>query len=395
MMRAAGCLLLLGAAFARAQEPTGYTFTLDGAPCTPTVTTIEGSAGEPRAGDVVSVIGFRMVLDAPGHYAFTTEGEPLVRRMWCERDGLRTLALVDLRAAAEVEDLTAADWLSLRGLRFQAWNEDLARCLDRIDGARCVVQFDRSARPERLPTFPRQLRYLALPRLEAAGLHGLADLHDLVYLTLPWQQEITTVDWIAGLPLLRHLELEATGVTDLAPLGGHGRLRTVLAPSTPITQLPTVRLPQLERMVAYASGCPAEEAARFRALQPGAQIAMTFRDLLVARLQPAAGLRIRTGSTCHPKPNETVVYASDRPDEVAALVGLLRTREAYSRPYSVPGCEPRVLQFLDAHGELLLEVGLFESMALRCYDLWNKPVSLDPDHREPLRRWLTERGVHL
>lgn len=54
-----------------------------------------------------------------------------------------------------------------------------------------------------------------------------------------------------------------------------------------------------------------------------------------------------------------------------------------------------MLQFLDADGELLLEVGLFESMALRCYDLWNKPVSLDPDHREPLRRWLTERGVHL
>lgn len=391
-------LLLFLALPGCAAAPVGYSFFLDGQPCTPSFTAVEGTPGSPREGDLLSIGGGDMVLDAPGAYHFETDPahrEAYDRRLWRVDGGTRRLVAMALERSDRALDLTAGDWATLRGLEFQGWDAAMAPCLLRVDAARCLLSFTPMARFPELPPLPRALRYLDLHWAEGAGFVGVQELTDLRLLRVPAKTTIATVDFAARLTALRYLDLEGTAVRDLTPLGGHPSLRTVLAPCTPIERLPDRGMTALRQLVAYASGCPEVEAARFAALVPAARVVVTCRAMLLEAVAGAVRLRIRTGSTCHPSPEDREVHVTERAEEIAQLLELLRPEEDYSPGWVVPGCGQFTLEFQDARGRLLLEVGLLGTGCVRSGRIWNTPVMLAHAVCEPLREWLRARGAAI
>lgn len=204
------------------------------------------------------------------------------------------------------------------------------------------------------------------------------------------------VDWISGLPELRWLDLECVGA-DLRPLAGHPRLRTVLAAHCRIKELPTESMPALREFLAPFSDCPDAEVERMRRLHAGARIRTTPRDVLLDCIGTATCLRLRTGASCHPHPSDRVVYATNDRSEICALLDLLKPRGGYEHNWSIPGCDHGVMQFLDANGALLAEVGMIGTGTLRSYQAWGTTPSFlgSEEKAAALGEWLAARGLQI
>jgi hypothetical protein len=397
---AAVTAILLVAACTRATPdpaPFAYRFYLEGQPFTPSVVPVEGTVAQPRAGDLIWVNAHRLVLGEPGAYRFEQERTTPThdRRLWCTQDeGERVLvALAYVNTVEELRDLNPPDWAALRAVEFDSWDDSWSSMLTHLDPARCLLCFDTFAKLTTLSVLPQALRYLDLEYSHNEDAAGLERLTELRYLQVPGREESVTVAWAMRLPQLRRLGIDGTSIRDLTPLGGHPHLGWIQATSTPIEKLPWSRLPCLQELVAYASGCPDAEAERFRILNPGGHIVTTYRGLLLEAVRGAQRLRIRTGSTCHPCKDDHQVYVSDQPGEIAQLVGLLQTSEHYTGHYVVPGCDQYTLEFRDGNGALLLEVGLLGTRQLRSGRIWNQPAPLADSAREPLHAWLRGRSV--
>lgn len=371
-------------------KPARFVFVLDGKAIDASITPV-GHDGAPQCGDVAWISGPRIVLDEPGAYELERDrAAARGDRLWAVHGGTRRLVGLEVKEPEDVADLVDSDWHDLRGVEFECWDPAFVSRLAAIDARRCLVTFRHFTHFERLPPLPAHLRYLDLHYSHVDQLADLARLDELRFLVLPHREEVTSVDWATALPCLRHLDLTGTAVHDLTPLGCHPTLHTVLAAHAPITKLPATRMPSLRRFVAHSSGCPDGEAARFRALQPRTAIAMTRGEMLAAAVHAATSLRIRTGCTVDPRPTDRVVYTTDRPDEIAELVGLVRMFEGYCGESSVPGCDRFSCEFLSPTGDRLLLLG-YGDIYVRS-SLWDD-AGLDESCRAPLRRWFEQRGL--
>ncbi|MFY9342463.1 MAG: hypothetical protein WAT39_08230 [Planctomycetota bacterium] len=402
MLRPLSLLLVAAPCATAAPQPPAtpvpaYEFFLDEAPYEPARIAIEGTATQPREGDLVWVAGVWLVLGEPGTYRFDQDTSSCTdhrRRVWCTRDGNRALVGLLLKDLAHTQDLTAADWRSLRGLCFEAWNPEIAACLTGITAARCHLDFGVFADFDELPDFPIDLQYLDLDFAEPRSLAGIERLTSLRHLQLPRRYAGPSIEWVKRMPALCRLSVDGTSVTDLTPLDGHPSLRRVFASNTPLTRLPTRRLPALEEFRAHSTGCPVDEAARFRKLQNGARVTLSNREALLEGIRGATRLRLREGSTCHPRPQDRQLYETDDAAEIARVIALLQTEETHCGLFMIPGCEQHALVFLDAKGAVLVEVGVFGASTLRCPKLWNTEPSVPAAAQEPLRAWLRSRGAN-
>lgn len=368
-----------------------YRFLLEDGEHDPSYTTLHGALEQPRPGDIVWALGQEFVLEDTATYRLAREGDHRVWRSFT--DGRRELIALRFEGSPEDLELTKDHWQTLRGLTIDRWTPEAAARLAWIDPTRCLVSFGVFVDFEKLPDLPRRLRYLDIAWTDLVDLSGIERLEELRYLRMPREQELKSLKGVARLRELRYVKFTGSGIADLTALGGHPNLRRIEAPCSPITALPRQRLPRLERFVACGSGCPATEADRFRTQQPGALVAVTYGRVLRGALRGAVRMRIRTGSTCHPRATDRELFATTDAAEIAELVALLRPREGHSKVYMIPGCGLRTCEFFDADGNEILEVGLLELVAMRSSQIWEQPPGVAAEVRDPLRSWMAARGV--
>lgn len=359
---------------------------LDGQP-------LEVSAGiygrqQPQAGDIAWACYGYVRLGPGGDYQLERDEHRYWRR---HDDGRRTLFRLDFHSSEEDLALTKQQWSTLRGLTVSRWSPELEKRLTWLNPERCFVRFGPLGDLPSIANLPVGLRYLDLSYSDLEDLAGLEQMQELRWLCLPAEKTITSVEAIAALPRLQHLNASGTQVRDLSPLGGHPHLREVIANSTPIETLPHQRLPQLERLRATASGCSQAEANAMRRHNPDANISVTSQKCLLDATRSATGLRIRTGSTCHPGANDRQVFATDDANEVRELLDLFVMVERYSGHYMVPGCGQFSIAFDNKDGQQLLEIGLLGPGLMRASGVLHQPTSMADSG--PLAAWLAARGV--
>lgn len=271
--------------------------------------------------------------------------------------------------------------------------------LARVDARRCLFAFGPLSDAVDLTSLPATCRYLHMHYAEPVDPAGFTRFAELRYLALPWKTFQTpgiALDWTQQLRELRWLDVQGVN-GDLGPLAGHPGLRTVVASHGRITALPSRPLPALRELRAPFSDCPEADVARMQRQHPTARIHTTARAVLLDRIGRAVRLQLRTGSSCHPQPEDRVVHTTADQGEIAALRDLLQLRSGYLPALMIPGCDRGVMQFHRADGALLAEVGLIGTRTLRCYRAWGlQPASLaSPEQVEALVAWLGARGLEV
>lgn len=380
--------LLIVIAIAPAQQ--AYDFRLDGEAAEVHFVAVEGPRGRPSPGDVAWVGGFEFVLDAPGR-AQLVHREHDVHRIDGESD---TCIGLFVRAPERFLSLSRDDLQQLRSIEFSHWLPEFAAQLAKADLERCFVRFTMFAALQDLTELPVGLRYLDVQHCGVQNLDGIERLRELRFLRVPGKETVKSIAPIAPLRKLRYLELDMTGVRDLTPLDGHPTLRGLQAAHAPLELLPRRQLPALVDLIAFDSGCPSTEVARFQALQPQTWIATTRRTVLLDRVRGTVRVRLRTGSTCHPSDDDRELASIDDPAQIAALIGLLHLREEHAPYRWVRTCEEHTLEFFAADGRQLVELGVFDAGMLRSFRIWGlAPATVATEARAALRAWLAKRGA--
>lgn len=401
--------LLLAASCSPESEPARYSFFLDGESIEPEIVHVMGEPGAPRDGDLVRVERFTMVLDGPGEYRYRTSRHGNLCRL--REDGIEVLVALSLGDTAFADFEEVSEPAELRNLRLgRGWAQH-AELLMAAPLDRCLIEigvFSVSIAPEVLPG---GIAYLDLSYANGAELNSAATLPHLRYLALAgWgnesevevgpdeQRPARSIDWITELSDLRCLDVSGTGIRDLRPLGGHPQLRFLRADDVPVIHLPIERIPKLRRFDALNWTCAADEVARFRELQPDAQVVVGPNERLRDRLKDCTGLRVVTPFRFGPGRKQVPPrFISEEPAEVAELVALLSFEDEYSVwGYDVPAGANVVFEFLNERGTV---VGLLEFIGddfrlARGYGLIGSLVKETPSEvRTTLVAWFGERGA--
>lgn len=402
--------LLLTAGCRTGAPPPDYRFELDGKAMQPDCVSVEGDGERPAPGDVLTW-PFVVLDDVADQSYQHVEGAPSGRFYRRTPRGLQLVALT-VGCAEDLAALRDEEAAGLRGIEFDTWNEAVARQLARVDLRRCILKWRPLCELVDLAQVPATARYLDLHYGKPVDPAGLQRFRELRYLAVPDEAPIAedeppppvfgepgppiALDWVRALPELRWLDVDGVG-GDLRPLGGHLHLRTVRASHCRLTHLPGQRLPALREFRAPFSDAPEDEVARLRALHPAARILTTPREALLDCIGAAVRLQLRTGSSCHPQPTDRVVYATADRAELQALFALLQLDRGYVPAMFIPGCDRGVMQFFDADGALLAEVGMFGPGPLRCYRAWSRqPASIaSVADAEALQHWLAARGLRV
>ena len=412
LARTLPCLLLgLSCCLGSCRTPSpqsGFRVELDGERVAGRFLAIEGAGDHPAAGDLLTWP--ELVLDDASSQTFVRRGE----RTYRVEGTSERLVAIEVDAPDELRSMSDETIGGLRAIRFDRWQPAMAAELERVDVRRCLLSFGPLSDALELTSLPAATRYLDMhyaEPVEPAGFARFAEMRYLVVPDEPWSdpegppppppardgpEGSIPLDWVCHLPELRWLDVLGVG-HDLRPLGGHAKLRHVSASHCRIGHLPTRPMPSLVAFVLSFSDCPDGELQRMRRMHPTARILRTPGEVLRERVCGAAGLLLRTGSSCHPKPTDRVVYRTDDPAEIDALLERLQSRQGYAPVYMVPGCDSGVMVFLDERGEVLAEVGMLGAQSLRCYQTWSlMPAFLDSKERgADLRAWLSARGLEI
>ncbi|MFO1030161.1 MAG: hypothetical protein U1F60_03715 [Planctomycetota bacterium] len=383
-----------------------YRFEYDGMPMRADFVPVEGDGGSPLPGDVLQWPD--LVLDEVAEQAYVTApGNRVFRRTSTGQH----LVFIEVRDACDLAALSDGEAGGLRGISFSSWDSSIARELERVDARRCLFTFWPLSAVVDLAELPAETRYLNMHYSESVDPAGFARFKELRFLAVPQRGFIPegepppeddspgpgiAVHWTKDLPELRWLDLDGVA-SDLRPLAGHPRLRTVLAAHCRITAMPTESMPELREFLAPFSDCPGAEVERMRRLHPEARVRTTPREVLLDCVGSATSLRLRTGASCHPRPSDRVVYATEDPAEIGELLDLLRPRSGYDHDWPIPGCDQGVMQFFSADGALLGEVGMIGRMTLRSYRAWDTTPALfeSKSSAAALVEWLTVRGLRI
>lgn len=383
-----------------------YRFEYDGMPMRADFVPVEGDGGSPVPGDVLRLP--ELVIDEVAEQVYVgADGRRVFRRSGAGQQ----IVFLEVRDASDLAALSDGEAGGLRGILFGSWDSSIARELGRVDARRCLFTFGPLSDTVELADLPVETRYLNMHYAQSVDPAGFARFKELRFLAVPQRGFIPegepppeddspgsgiAVHWTKDLPELRWLDLYGVA-SDLRPLAGHPRLRAVLAAHCRITAMPTESMPELREFLAPFSDCPGAEVERMRRLHPEARVLTTPREVLLDCVGSATSLRLRTGASCHPQPSDHVVYATEDPTEIGALLDLLRPRSGYDHDWLIPGCDQGVMQFFGADGSLLGEVGMIGSATLRSHRAWDTtPASFESKaSAAALVEWLTVRGLRI
>jgi hypothetical protein len=386
-----------------------YTFTLNGKSAEPVIRHVYGDPGRTVAGDIALMGAVAFVLDAPGAYAMEHEegrgaySSILYRRL---SDGSRRMIAADIDGG-DIPSLTDAEWRGLRAVKLVGWSDAVVDKLQLLDAKRCHIKVGILRDGRGVERLPRDLGYFTPEGpLTEREEQALMQMTELVYLDLrrslhcggePYARcdgpACCDVSYIARVEQLRTLHVDWTCIEDISALGGHPSLRHLSADNTPLQTLPTEPLPALRHLRAMRTNLDDAEVQRFVAHNPRCRVETGLVAELRDRVRNAARLRVLDGSSCHPDPDDPILYEGVSRAEVDELLELLILNEGFIGHFSIPGCGLVSIEFLDAQGRSLARVGALQSGTIRCPSVWPTFAGLQPDARRPFGAWLGERGA--
>jgi hypothetical protein len=230
----------------RAEEP--YSFSVNGESLIPPRTVVEGTTKQPAPGDVVDVLGFRMVLgpQRTQHYYYDYTKQPQV--LWIETpDRQRAPAAVrvtwEYKSVKEdyrrelnnpLRKLGAEQISRLRGVSVEGWADDLPVLLAKLDLQHvCIQAIDDSTGkdPGRIYPLPPSVRYLCVKEHSNQGIrdwHGLLRFKELQSLDVEAMTVAFDCKALEKASQLRHLSLRSwRGLTDPQTLRKLAALRSL------------------------------------------------------------------------------------------------------------------------------------------------------------------------
>jgi hypothetical protein len=442
-------LLALSCAGSRSSEVTEseVTFTVDGVPFQPHVSSVEGCPDRPKDGDVVWVDEFPLILGPEKSYRFrrtslgdgrllleTADGATRVVSLqvgWREPDDQ---ARVFVNPLAK---LTAEEVRGLWGLYLRDWPEGAEVRLQHLDPVRAILALRAGDGP--LPSLPQSLRYLDInPDTGGSKISNLAvlgRLRDLRYLRLAagapvdlgifselknlrylylmakrldqpeelgkltelrqlmlylQEETVEQVGFASSLVHLRHFSLGISNVRDLSPLSGLKDLAFVEAFWSPIVRLPRGELAALRTLRIMDTAVTDGDAEEFARSHPECRVLHRFARSLRERARGADLIRVLgpnlTGSA--PPPGPPLFEETDS-TQIQAILDHLEVDDKNTGNHF---CQSGPwLRFYRGYVELL-SVRFDHGLCLHWND-WPHEGWLTRSSSEFLCRWLERRGV--
>lgn len=421
-----------------AARPAVYRFSLDGKSLSPAVVSVTGRDGELAPGDLIAVDDIWLTVGEEGEYRFrsATEGVLLElgdgRSRWVAvRVGPhygRGPDFVDGMAA-----LTPDEVRGLWGVQAETWTRSCAAKAAFLDVSRVHLTLGQSGSEghDSLPELPAGLRSLEAMRFVGwknlrrlrhlrhldvlpeddfdarliAGLEelrilrifggrlkhveALAALSRLDTLDLRLHHELPDIGFAKSLARLRTLQIEGTGVRDLAPLSDLTHLETVDANRSRVERLPSGALPALKQLNVVGAPVTEQDVAAFRQAHPGVRVRRGWNESLRDALRGVTRLRLGPGAACgleEPPPP----YESTDAAEIAGLLQLLEVDE--ERSGALCGCLGGA-SFEFFSGDQLRETADLVCNSMLRWSGWPGDGELAPGNVKVLLDWLADRGV--
>lgn len=429
------CSFLLLTGWATA-EP--YRFVLNGTP-----TRASSSELNQRAGDSVTIAEFPFLLDEPGDY------DLVIRREEPNRLYRRTATGVQLLAARVTRDykekglidglqgLTPEQGQQLRGVALEAMSPHVIAELQKLKpyGALWVVT---GSEPNAvLPDFPEGLRHLELEQhvfpswqdwSSLSRFHSLQTFRahlmraqfspqflgthpDLRVLDVDaWKDgqglevftkleklrvrggELGTLAFARQMPKLQELEVMGADLKDIEAVSAHPALRVVKAEFNQLRGLPRGPTPQLQTLDVLGSAVTAQQAEAFRASHPGTKLLWSHQETLREKLAQADRLRVRSGGTCHRKPDEEkTLFETTDASELKTLLAQVAVVEP-DRPFECMCCGEPTFEFY-RQGQRLTSVGFHHGQLLRWSEGWETDCALSDQSAQSLVDYLAVHGL--
>ena len=388
------CWLVLGLASAGGR----YSFSLDGEPFTPHISTLHGELAEIRPGDIARVREHAIVLDGPGEYRFESGKWGRLYRVFGE--GKRVLVGMRLRALGRGGAGPAGEeWKDLRSLILSHGWARYADRLKAVDLEHCCLTFGLGTRAADLGGLGKlrgPARYLDLGSCETETLDLPVTALGLRYLRLPQVRTFAASDSLTSLTQLRYLDVSGTAIAHLKAVSGHQELRHIVAVDLPLEELPAAGLPRLELLEGALWNCSREEVKRFRALNENAFITAGATELIRHRTRDASRLRVfKVSLSLGAGISTELSYETTVVEEIQELSRLLVVADRYFEVVGIMGAaSEHWVQFLGPDGQTLERCDFVASHWLRASSLGLGRALLEPQ-THLLREWMAERGVVL
>jgi len=426
--------------------------TLDGKPVTPHIYSLNARPDKAEPEDVIAIGGYRLVLGSERNqnYRSTPHEDGQLLKV---SDNKEVVVAVTVNFTFKGNEkvisnplakMTSEQIKKLRGVKIQAWNDEIAKSLSLLDLEKtCVTVTDDVALDRRekssLPALPKGLRYLVIEEWSNTGLRDYSTLkeqNDLRYLllrvlTVPFDFEhlkqatnlryiqafavgvknidslaslaqlrsaglysdgIESLDFVSGMKNLVELDVSRTNIKTLAPLSGLKSLSRVTANSTRVASLPDpASLPSLKRLEVMSTALSDEQVAKFRSALPKCQVLFRWQTALADAAAEATRLRVRTGGTCHRTPEtEKTLFEVKDVVQIRRLLGSIRIDEKRSG-FECQCCGEPSFEFY-AGEKLLLTVGFHHGQGLRWAEGWPGDAALTVESAESICRWMSANG---
>lgn len=401
-----------------------------------------------RPGEVL-VLEFGLILGEERELNFTIEGEQR-ERVYVESRGLPK-RLVGVRITKTLRDavdvvidplsgLRREEVRGLRGIDVGSWNPSIAAKLREIDPLRCCVSIRDDAstastlelpaglrtlrweidRSEPLPQLTalrplKELRHFALDngvqlpfdctllqqatKLEVLDLAGsdlknpsaLGGLKNLRVLDMHYCDSLADIAFAKGMTKLERIDIQSTGVGDLAPLEGLPQLRELNSNQTPVAKLPR-SLPALTKLELFLTQVPEADIAAFKKANPACTVDHRWLESLQRALAKTTKVRVRTGGTCHrDEQRERTLFESAQPEDLKQIIAGIQLHEDYGG-FACGCCGEPSIEFYDEHG-LTATLGFHHGRSLRWPGGWPGDAALTRDSANFLIDWLAEHGA--
>ncbi len=402
---------------------------------------VSSVAGDPAAGDIVHYGGFVFTLDERGVEGLRTAAWSEGALVRDEPDGAEQIVAVYMSRweegkASVFDRLTPEQAAGLRGVRLETWNETIEsrlvalnpeatvnlvslgetfpralgalpetstrliltgasgplETLERFESLKALVILGDDERELTLRALEnkRFLRVLQLFGMEVTAAASIGRAASLRSVELVAVSGVDDLGFVELLPELRMMRLTQTTASDLSVLDRSSAMEELYVLGNRVVRMPG-RMPRLRLFEAYSSGVTAEQAAKFRELNPDCTLVTGWTDGVRGALASSTRVRVRSGGTCHrSEKEERTLFEIRDGAEVAALRESIEVDEDRSGVECMCCGEPTFEFF---HGdEMIATIGFHHGQLLR-WDGWPGDAVLTPASARALAATLKAHGV--
>ncbi len=149
-----------------------------------------------------------------------------------------------------------------------------------------------------------RLVHLDLGMKTVKNISMLTNLHELRQLDLSYNDQLTDITFVRELAQLERLMIGGTRVSDLSPIQDLNHIAFVDANGGVVSRLPRENAPSLKKLKIVGAHLTKDAVTAFKQANPHCQVSHGWNETLQAALADVDGMRVRSGGTCHIRPED-------------------------------------------------------------------------------------------